>query len=123
MSFWTRLRPPTFRHVARKKVGKNTKVTLTGTWNIPKDAQNIKGGIARLSTDDIDVTKYNVYIKGVYKTSAITSPNAKYSYSLTMNSANSAKNLFAVTYVTYEIDGKQFVSISDVSQSLISFPS
>jgi len=107
----------------RKKVGKNTKVTLTGTWNIPKDAQNIKGGIARLSTDDTNVTKYDVYNNGVYKTSAITSPNAKYSYSLTMNSANSAKNLFAVTYVTYEIDGKQFVSISDVSQSLISFPS
>jgi len=107
----------------RKKVGKNTKVTLTGTWNIPKDAQNIKGGIARLSTDDTNVTKYDVYNNGVYKTSAITSPNAKYSYSLTMNSANAAKNLFAVTYVTYEIDSKQFVSISDVSQSLISFPS
>ena len=106
---------------ARKKVGKNTKVTLTGTWNIPKDAQNIKGGIARLSTNDTGITKYDVYNNGVYKTSAITSPNAKYSYSLTMNSANAAKNLFAVTYVTYKIDGKQFVSISDVSQSLISF--
>ena len=108
---------------ARKKVGKNTKVTLTGTWNIPKDAQNIKGGIARLSTNDTGITKYDVYNNGVYKTSAITSPNAKYSYSLTMNSANAAKNLFAVTYVTYEIDSKQFVSISDVAESIVNVPS
>ena len=107
----------------RKKVGKNTKVTLTGTWNIPKDAQNIKGGIARLSTNDTGITKYDVYNNGVYKTSAITSPNAKYSYSLTMNSANASKNLFAVTYVTYEIDDKQFVSISDVAESIVNVPS
>ena len=40
-----------------------------------------------------------------------------------MNSANAAKNLFAVTYVTYKIDGKQFVSISDVAESIVNVPS
>ena len=107
---------------SRKKIGKNTKITLSGEWHLPKEATDIKGGIARLSTDEAGITKYDVFEKGIYKTSAVTSTNAKYSYSLTMNSTNSDKNLYAVTYVTYKIGDKEFTSISDMASSIIHEP-
>ena len=96
----------------RRKAGNNAKATLSGEWYLPKNATNIKAGIARLSTDDTNVTKYDVYNNGVKKASALKTTSGKYSFSLLMNSTHANQNLYAVTYVTYEIDGVPFVSLS-----------
>ena len=96
----------------RRKAGNNAKATLSGEWYLPKNATNIKAGIARLSTDDTGVTKYDVYNNGVKKASALKTTSGKYSFSLLMNSTHANQNLYAVTYVTYEIDGVPFVSLS-----------
>ncbi len=74
----------------RRKAGSNAKATLSGEWYLPKNATNIKAGIARL-----------------------------YSFSLLMNSTHANQNLYAVTYVTYEIDGVPYVSISDMDSSIV----
>ena len=101
----------------RRKAGNNAKATLSGEWYLPKNATNIKAGIARLSTDDTGVTKYDVYNNGVKKASALKTTSGKYSFSLLMNSTHANQNLYAVTYVTYEIDGVPFVSLSNVFTS------
>ena len=102
----------------RRKAGNNAKATLSGEWYLPKNATNIKAGIARLSTDDTNITKYDVYNNGVKKASALKTTSGKYSFSLTLNSTHANQNLYAVTYVTYEIDGVPYVSISKMSESL-----
>ena len=102
----------------RRKTGTNAKATLSGEWYLPKNATNIKAGIARLSTDDTNITKYDVYNNGVKKASALKTTSGKYSFSLTLNSTHANQNLYAVTYVTYEIDGVPYVSISKMSESL-----
>ena len=102
----------------RRKAGNNAKATLSGEWYLPKNATNIKAGIARLSTDDTNATKYDVYNNGVKKASALKTTSGKYSFSLLMNSTHANQNLYAVTYVTYEIDGVPYVSISKMSESL-----
>ena len=96
----------------RRKAGNNAKATLSGEWYLPKNATNIQAGIARLSTDDTAVTNYDVYKNGVKKASALKTTSGKYSFSLLMNSTHANQNLYTVTYVTYEIDGVPFVSIS-----------
>ena len=96
----------------RRKTGTNAKATLSGEWYLPKNATNIQAGIARLSTDDTAVTNYDVYKNGVKKASALKTTSGKYSFSLLMNSTHANQNLYTVTYVTYEIDGVPFVSIS-----------
>ena len=101
----------------RRKAGSNAKATLSGEWYLPKNATNIKAGIARLSTDDTDVTNYDVYNNGVKKSSVLKTTSGKYSFSLTLNSTHANQNLYAVTYVTYEIDGVPFVSLSNVFTS------
>ena len=101
----------------RRKAGNNAKANLSGEWYLPKNATNIKAGIARLSTDDTNVTKYDVYNNGVKKASALKTTSGKYSFSLLMNSTHANQNLYAVTYVTYEIDGKKLTSISKVFAS------
>ena len=101
----------------RRKAGSNAKATLSGEWYLPKNATNIKAGIARLSTDDTNITKYDVYNNGVKKASALKTTSGKYSFSLLMNSTHANQNLYAVTYVTYEIDGVPFVSLSNVFTS------
>ena len=102
----------------RRKTGTNAKATLSGEWYLPKNATNIKAGIARLSTDDTNITKYDVYNNGVKKASALKTTSGKYSFSLTLNSTHANQNLYAVTYVTYEIDDVSYVSISKMSESL-----
>ena len=96
----------------RRKAGNNAKATLSGEWYLPKNATNIQAGIARLSTDDTAVTNYDVYKNGVKKASALKTTSGKYSFSLLVNSTHANQNLYTVTYVTYEIDGVPFVSIS-----------
>ena len=103
----------------RRKTGTNAKATLSGEWYLPKNATNIKAGIARLSTDDTNITKYDVYNNGVKKASALKTTSGKYSFSLTMNSTHANQNLYAVTYVTYEIDDVSYVSISDMDSSIV----
>ena len=102
----------------RRKIGNNAKVVLSSEWYLPKNATNIKAGIARLSTDDTNITKYDVYNNGVKKASALKTTSGKYSFSLLMNSTHANQNLYAVTYVTYEIDRVPYVSISKMSESL-----
>ena len=101
----------------RRKIGNNAKVVLSSEWYLPKNATNIKAGIARLSTDDTNVTKYDVYNNGIKKASTLKTTSGKYSFSLLMNSTHANQNLYAVTYVTYEIDGKEFISLSNVFTS------
>lgn len=101
----------------RRKIGNNAKTVLTGEWYLPKNATNIKAGIARLSTDDTNITNYDVYTNGVKKASALKMTSGKFSFSLLSNSANAQKSLYVVTYVTYEIDGVSYVSISDIEYS------
>ena len=101
----------------RRKAGNNAKATLSGEWYLPKNATNIKAGIARISTDDTNVTNYDVYKKGVKKSCTLKTTSGKYSFSLLMNSTHANQNLYAVTYVTYEIDGKKLTSISKVFAS------
>ncbi len=103
----------------RRKAGSNAKATLSGEWYLPKNATNIKAGIARLSTDDTNITKYDVYNNGVKKASALKTTSGKYSFSLTLNSTHANQNLYAVTYVTYEIDDVSYVSISDMDSSIV----
>ena len=103
----------------RRKAGTNAKATLSGEWYLPKNATNIKAGIARLSTDDTNITKYDVYNNGVKKASALKTTSGKYSFSLTLNSTHANQNLYAVTYVTYEIDDVSYVSISDMDSSIV----
>ena len=103
----------------RRKTGTNAKATLSGEWYLPKNATNIKAGIARLSTDDTNITKYDVYNNGVKKASALKTTSGKYSFSLTLNSTHANQNLYAVTYVTYEIDDVSYVSISDMDSSIV----
>ena len=103
----------------RRKTGTNAKATLSGEWYLPKNATNIKAGIARLSTDDTNITKYDVYNNGVKKASTLKTTSGKYSFSLLMNSTHANQNLYAVTYVTYEIDGVSYVSISDMDSSIV----
>ena len=103
----------------RRKAGNNAKATLSGEWYLPKNATNIKAGIARLSTDDTNITKYDVYNNGVKKASALKTTSGKYSFSLTLNSTHANQNLYAVTYVTYEIDDVSYVSISDMDSSIV----
>ena len=86
---------------------------------MPEGAEITESGIARLYTDKADSTipsKYDVYSNGTKKDSKVKALNTKYTYALLMNSTNAAKNLYAVTYVTYTLDGKTFTSISDVAQ-------
>ena len=101
----------------RRKIGNNAKVVLSSEWYLPKNATDIKAGIARLSTDDTNITKYDVYNNGVKKASTLKTTSGKYSFSLLMNSTHANQNLYAVTYVTYEIDGKEFISLSNVFTS------
>jgi len=101
----------------RRKAGVNAKASLSGEWYLPKNATNIKAGIARISTDDTNVTNYDVYKKGVKKSCALKTTSGKYSFSLLMNSTNAKQNLYVITYVTYEIDGKKLTSISKVFAS------
>ena len=101
----------------RRKAGINAKASLSGEWYLPKNATNIKAGIARISTDDTNVTNYDVYKKGVKKSCTLKTTSGKYSFSLLMNSTHANQNLYAVTYVTYEIDGKKLTSISKVFAS------
>jgi len=103
----------------RRKIGNNAKVVLSSEWYLPKNATNIKAGIARLSTDDTNITKYDVYNNGVKKASALKTTSGKYSFSLTLNSTHANQNLYAVTYVTYEIDDVSYVSISDMDSSIV----
>ena len=101
----------------RRRAVHNAKANLSGEWYLPKNATNIKAGIARLSTDDTNVTKYDVYNNGVKKASSLKTTSGKYSFSVVLNSTHANQNLYAVTYVTYEIDGVPFVSLSNVFTS------
>ena len=100
----------------RRKAGNNAKATLSGEWYLPKNATNIKAGIARISTDDTNVINYNIYRYGMKKFSTLKTTSGKYSFSLLMNSTHAIQNLYTITCVTYEVDGKTFTSISDVAQ-------
>ena len=101
----------------RQNVGKNVKVTITGSWCIPADAVMKDCGISRLHVNKGDekyATKECVYELGIKKSPAVKSKNAKMSYSLSMSQTAAKKTICAVAYAVYEIDDTEFVSISDV---------
>ena len=101
----------------RQNVGKNVKVTITGSWCVPADAVMKDCGIARMHVNKGDekyATKECVYELGIKKSPAVKSKNAKMSYSLSMSQTAAKKTICAVAYAVYEIDDTEFVSISDV---------
>jgi len=101
----------------RRRAVHNAKANLSGEWYLPKNATNIKAGIARISTDDTNVINYNIYRYGVKKFSTLKTTSGKYSFSLLMNSTHAIQNLYTITCVTYEVDGKKLASLSTVFTS------
>ena len=101
----------------RRRAVHNAKANLSGEWYLPKNATNIKAGIARISTDDTNVINYNIYRYGVKKFSTLKTTSGKYSFSLLMNSTHATQNLYTITCVTYEVDGKKLASLSTVFTS------
>ena len=65
-------------------------------------------------------TKYDgkiIYRYGVKKFSTLKTTSGKYSFSLLMNSTHAIQNLYTITCVTYEVDGKKLASLSTVFTS------